>query len=127
MNKMQKAKGFTLIELVIAIVIIGVLAAIAIPRFVDLSGDALVASKKGMSGAVKSAHAIAIADLKTFPSNLQLADYVNGAGVSAASNGISVTIDGNPHVVRTYTDSNCSIANVSTDAGDIVQCVGEIP
>ncbi|NND89239.1 MAG: prepilin-type N-terminal cleavage/methylation domain-containing protein [Granulosicoccus sp.] len=125
MSKLYKVKGFTLIELVIAIVIIGILAAIAVPKFVDLSGDATVAAKKGMSGAVKSSHAIAVADLKRFPTNTELATYVNGDGISAVATGIEVTIDGTTHTVATYTDSNCSTAITATT--DFVQCVGSIP
>ena len=125
MNNMHKVKGFTLIELVIAIVIIGILAAIAVPKFIDLSGDATAAAKKGMSGAVKSSHAIATADLKRFPTNAELATYVNGDGISAAAAGIGVTIDGNAHTVATYADSNCATA--ITAATDVVQCVGDIP
>ncbi len=124
-NRITAAKGFTLIELVIAIVIIGILAAIAVPKFVDLSGDATAAAKKGMAGAVKSSHAIAIADLKRFPTNSELATYVNGDGISAAATGIEVTIDGTAHTVATYSDSNCSTAIVASS--DTVQCVGEIP
>lgn len=122
---MSKVKGFTLIELVIVIALLGILAAIAIPRFIDLSSDALDASKRGMSGAIKSAHAIAIADLKTFPTVTELATYVNGENIAAAGTGVQVDIDGSLYIVLTYTDSNCSTATAAV--GNTVQCVGSIP
>jgi MSHA pilin protein MshA len=37
---MNRSQGFTLIELVMVIVILGILAAMALPRFIDMSGDA---------------------------------------------------------------------------------------
>ena len=57
-------RGFTLIELVMVIVILGVLAAVAIPKFVDLKTDAYLASAKGFAGALGSANAINYAACK---------------------------------------------------------------
>jgi len=50
----NKNQGFTLIELVIVIVILGVLAATAAPRFIDLSSDAKIANLEAMKGALSS-------------------------------------------------------------------------
>ena len=54
-------KGFTIIELVVVIVILGILAAVAFPKFQDLSGDARKAVVNGAAAALKSAAVISFA------------------------------------------------------------------
>ena len=69
--KIKKAFGFTLIELVMVIVILGVLAAVALPKFANLSSSARVATLESIAGAMRST--ITIVKSKAYGNGLSVA------------------------------------------------------
>jgi MSHA pilin protein MshA len=122
--KQMKQQGFTLIELVMVMVLLGILVAVAIPKYENLTTSAQTAAKAATSGAVRSAFAgYLAAHSGAAPTVTQLAAELTGTACTAVATGISCTLkDGTVYIATTFTDSACSAA--TTAVGNTVACIG---
>lgn len=130
----NKTQGFTLVELVIVLIVIGILSSIAIVRYTDLrssvSAQAPVIAERQVQaafGAYLAQNYNANSGVYTYPSVTALAALVNGTGVTAADTGVQMIVNGVTTTILTYkaTTAVGVCTTPTTLAADSVQCVGK--
>lgn len=104
MKMVRAQKGFTLIELVIVVVILGILAAVAIPRYINIVSDARRAAVNGMAGGLRSAVMLARAAYMVQGDNTLGTVNMDGTIVDVMV-GSGVPLGTQPGIVSAITDT----------------------
>ena len=76
-SAIRDQRGFTLIEIIMVIVLLGIIAAIAIPKYIDLRTEAADATASGIVGAIVSSASIGYADMVTHNTSSTFPNFTN--------------------------------------------------
>jgi MSHA pilin protein MshA len=113
--KSYQSRGFTLIELVVVITILGILAAFAIPKFIALDSQARSATVNGLAGTVKSAAALA-RSLSMATGGKPATVSMEGVTVNMVNNYPDSVLIGIPNAINGVTAADFTYAPGATGA-----------
>lgn len=103
---LHKQQGFTLIELVMVIVILGILAATALPKFANLGGQARIAAVNGIAGGINSAVAITKAAYLANGSTTATSVTLSGGAIVTVAAGTGIPVGSDVGIGRAMDNLN---------------------
>jgi MSHA pilin protein MshA len=117
MNKMNTQQGFTLIELIVVIVILGILAVTAAPKFISFTNDARAATLHGLKGSIQGAMQL------VYSKSLIEGEEANATGSASSIN----TVYGYPQAAKADVDAAAGISSATDDSAEYTIIVNTTP
>ncbi|MGA1840789.1 MAG: type II secretion system protein [bacterium] len=124
---LRKNQGFTLIELIMVIVVLGVLAATAVPKYFSIKTEAADASAKGITAALRGAVSVLYSQNLVGGTNgaaYNMQDVVNNAQVSGVDSSASATDSFTVSIGGNVYGWDWTAANLPTTAGVVAENTG---
>jgi MSHA pilin protein MshA len=116
---MKKQAGFTLIELIMVIVILGILAATALPKFTNMKTEAEVAALEGVAGAIRSSNTINRGTFMLNPASDVSITNCDQAG-NLLDGGLPTGYTLTAAAIASGASANCTLNQTATSASAVV-------